>query len=152
MIRLVFISSFLLLLISCGKAPLYEKSYSFQQSTWNQKEKPYFKVHIKDTSKLYNFTLSLRVSTDYEFNNIWFYLNSTTPSGLKGREPFEMKITAPDGTWIGKKTGTIVETQIYFKSRKLPEAGDYIFTLEQGVTQKELKNVLDVVFSIDEAP
>lgn len=148
--KLFLISCITILLASCSKSPFYEKSYSFKNGVWNLNEKPYFKVAIEDTTKSYNFTLTLRVATSYAYNNIWFYLNSKTPSGLKAREPFELKITYPDGRWIGKKTGSIVETQIYFKSRKFAEKGDYTFVLEQAVIQENLKDVLDVVFSVEE--
>jgi gliding motility-associated lipoprotein GldH len=147
----VFIFSALLLvfLSSCMNQPVYEKSYSFKNNKWEINAKPTFKVDIQDTSKTYDFTITFRTTTDYEYNNVWFYLNSITPSGEKAREPFEMKITNTDGSWIGKKTGTIVETELFFKSRKLERSGIYSFYLEQGITEHTLKNVLDVGLRVD---
>lgn len=133
-----------LLLLSCGKQPMYDKSYSFKGNKWEQSVKPVFKVNIEDTSVSYDFMMTLRVTTDYGFNNVWIYLNSKTPNGVSAREPFELKITNPDGTWIGKKTGTIVETELFFKSRKLPMKGEYTFSFEQGITRDVLPEVLDI--------
>lgn len=145
----IFSALLLVLLTSCINQPLYEKSYSFKKNQWDSNGKPSFTVDIQDTSKTYDFTITFRTTTDYEFNNVWFYLNTTTPDGEKAREPFEMKITNTDGSWIGKKTGTIVETELFFKSRKLPKSGTYSFYLEQGITQPILKNVLDVGLRVD---
>lgn len=142
-------TSLLLFLSSCMQQPVYEKSFSFKKNQWDFNAKPSFKVAIEDTSKTYDFTITFRTTTDYEYNNVWFYLNSTTPDGEKAREPFEMKITHADGSWIGKKTGTIVETELFFKSRKLPKSGVYAFYLEQGITEPVLKNVLDVSLRVD---
>lgn len=139
------------LLASCGDVPLFEKSYSFKGNQWTQDVKPAFKVNITDTTKAYDFIITFRVTTDYEYNNVWFYLNTKTPDGLTAREPFEMRITNDDGTWIGKKTGTVVETQLAFNRRKLPRKGDYYFTLEQGITMKSLGEVLDIGLIVDEA-
>lgn len=139
-----------LVLASCTEQSFYEKSYSFNNNTWNLKVKPVFKVDIKDTSKLYNFTITLRTTTDYSFNNCWFYLNTKTPNKIKAREPFEMKITNADGTWIGKKSGTIVETVLPFKRRKFPVEGVYTFQLEQAVVQENLGEVLDIGIRIEE--
>ncbi|MGV3632112.1 MAG: gliding motility lipoprotein GldH [Bacteroidota bacterium] len=136
---------------SCTDPVFYEKSYSFPKNTWNLKVKPMFKVEITDTSKLYDFTITFRTTTDYPFNNCWIYLNTKTPNKIKAREPFEIKITNPDGTWIGKKSGTIVENQLSFKRRKFPLKGVYFFELEQAVVQENLDEALDVGIRIEEA-
>ena len=145
----IFSALLLVLLTSCLNQPVYEKSYSFKKNQWDFNAKPSFKVEIQDTTQTYDFTITFRTTTDYEYNNVWFYLNTTTPDGEKAREPFEMKITNTDGSWIGKKTGTIVETELFFKSRKLPKSGIYSFYLEQGITEPNLKNVLDVGLRVD---
>jgi gliding motility-associated lipoprotein GldH len=140
-----------LLLVSCGEQPMFEKSYSFKSNSWSQKVKPAFKIAIDDTTKAYDFTITFRVTTDYAYNNVWFYLNTKTPDGITAREPFEIKITNPDGTWAGVKTGTVVETNLNFNRRKLPKKGNYYFTLEQGVTMDKLDEVLDIGLKVEEA-
>lgn len=137
-------------LYSCTESSFYEKAYSFKDNNWNEGVKPVFKVEIKDTSKFYDFTLTLRVTTDYAYSNCWMYLNTTAPNKVKGREPFEMKITNPDGTWVGNKTGTIVENLLLFKRRKFPLPGVYFFRVEQAVIQENLGEVLDVGLRIEE--
>ena len=101
--RFVPIFVLVVLLSSCGDLLVYEKSYSFENHTWSQRVKPVFKFPIMDTSKQYDFLLTLRTTTDYKYNNLWIYLNTKTPGGQTAREPFEIKIANPDGTWIGKK-------------------------------------------------
>jgi hypothetical protein len=78
-------------------------------------------------------------------------MNTKTPNGEKAREPFEIKITNPDGSWIGKKTGTIVENSLNFKRRKLPLKGKYTFILEQGITDSKINQVLDIGLVVTEA-
>lgn len=135
-----------LLLTACQQTALYEKSYSFESETWSQEVKPKFRVDIKDTTKYYDFVLTLRTTTDYQFNNLWIFLNTQTPSGIKAREPYELVIQNEDGTWAGKKTGTVVEFPLTFKSKKLPEKGTYTFTVEQGITESKISEVLDITF------
>jgi gliding motility-associated lipoprotein GldH len=148
--QLFLVFTLSLLIISCSDNVFYTKSYSFDDKTWNQSVKPLFKVTIKDTTKKYNFILTLRTTTDYEFSNCWIYLNSITPSKIKAREPFEIKTTNADGSWIGKKTGTIVEHTLFFKQRKFPQKGIYYFSVEQAVIQKNLNEVLDIGLRIEE--
>jgi gliding motility-associated lipoprotein GldH len=129
---------------------MYEKEYSFEGSSWSQKVKPSFKVDIKDIEKEYDFILTLRTTTDYNYNNLWVFLNTVTPSGVRAREPFEILITNPDGSWAGKKTGTVVEFPLNFKRRKMPEKGIYTFTLEQGITESTISEVLDIGLRVEE--
>ena len=138
-------------LISCESAPTFEKSYIFVNKEWKQDIKPSFTVDIKDASKDYDFVLTLRTSTEYKYSNLWVYMNTKTPNGEKAREPFEIKITNPDGSWIGKKTGTIVENSLNFKRRKLPLKGKYTFILEQGITDSKINQVLDIGLVVTEA-
>jgi gliding motility-associated lipoprotein GldH len=137
--------------VSCEKTPTYEKAYAFENNEWKQNVKPAFSVAIKDATKEYDFTITLRTTTGYKYSNLWIYLNTTTPDGEKAREPFEIPITNPDGSWIGKKTGTIVEHSLNFKRRKLPKAGKYMFMLEQGITEAEIDQVLDISLRVEEA-
>lgn len=146
----LYLGVLVLLLSACTDEVFYEKSYSFKNNEWDQRVKPTFKVEIKDTSKLYDFVITFRNTTDYSFSNCWIYLNSITPDKQKAREPFEIKITNPDGTWIGNKSGTIVENMLYFRQRKFPLAGTYFFRLEQGVIQESLEDVLDIGLRIEE--
>ena len=139
----------ILFLVSCGKQPHYEKVYSFEGQKWDQDVKLEFVIDIKDISHDYDFTLSLRTTTDYKYNNLWVFLKTEAPDGNTGREPFEIIITNPDGSWVGNKTGTVVETPLYFKSRKLPLKGKYKFTVEQGITESKIDEVLDLGFRVE---
>lgn len=139
-----------MILSSCVEAPTFEKSYTFENKQWDQKVKPSFTLDVKDIEKEYDFVLTVRTTTDYKYSNLWIYWNTTTPDGEKAREPFEIKITNPDGSWIGKKTGTIVENSLYFKRRKMPLKGKYIFILEQGITSSKIDEILDVSLLVQE--
>jgi hypothetical protein len=54
----------------------------------------------------------------------------------------------PNGNWIGKKSGTIVEHQLIFKRRKVPFKGKYKFKLEQAITEKSIDEVLDISLEV----
>jgi gliding motility-associated lipoprotein GldH len=137
-------------MLGCTGSALYEKTFDFNENRWAQNIKPTFSVDIKDTSKTYNFVITLRTTTEYKFSNLWIFLNTTTPEGQKVREPYEIKITNPDGSWSGKKTGTIVETSIYFRNKKMPLPGKYTFVLEQGITESLIDEVIDIGLFVEQ--
>jgi len=135
-------------LLSCSEPPFYEGSYSFKNKEWKHGQKAKFVVSIDDLDQAYDFTLTLRTTTDYKYNNLWVFMNTKAPNGETGREPYEIKITNPDGSWIGTKTGSVVETPLSFKQRKLPVEGKYNFSIEQGITNTTIGEVLDLVLTV----
>jgi len=135
---------------SCEDRAYYQKSFGFKNNMWSQDVKPKFEVDFQDTTKLYDFVLTLRTTTDYKYSNLWIFLNSTPPVGESVREPYEIKTTFPDGSWIGKETGTIVEHQLVFKRRRLPFKGKYKFIVEQAITEKTIDEVLDISLRVEE--
>jgi gliding motility-associated lipoprotein GldH len=149
-LNLIVFTVAVLFVIGCEEAPTFEKTYAFENHQWQQNVKPSFTVDIVDVEKEYDFILTLRTTTDYKYSNLWVYMSTTTPDGQKAREPFEIKITNPDGSWIGKKTGTVVEHSLYFKRRKLPTKGKYVFVLEQGITNTMVDEVLDIGLMVQE--
>lgn len=146
--KFILFSLLTVTLISCSDVPYYEKVYSFDNNEWKQDQKAVFRINIDDTSSVYRFVLTLRTTSEYKYSNAWLFWNSETPLKEKVKEPFEMKITSPDGNWIGKNSGTIVENQLSFAERKIGIPGEYIFTIEQAVTESVLDNVLDIGLSI----
>ena len=138
----------LVLLSSCGEQPYFEKVFSFKGKKWTQDVKPQFKVKIDDVSAPYSFTIYLRTTTDYKYNNLWIFLKTETPDGTTERLPFEIIVANPDGSWNGVKTGTIVESALDFQARMLPMKGEYTFTIEQGITESAIDEVLDIGFRV----
>jgi gliding motility-associated lipoprotein GldH len=147
--KILLLFSLLFFIASCGNDAYYQKSFGFKNNLWSQNIKPKFEVEFHDTSKLYDFVLTLRTTKDYKYSNLWIFLNSTPPVGESVREPYEIKTTFPNGHWIGKETGTIVEHQLVFKRRRLPFKGKYKFVIEQAITEKLVDEVLDISLRVE---
>jgi gliding motility-associated lipoprotein GldH len=149
--KLFFLLFSLAILTACTNSSVYNTAYQFKNNVWKQKTRPTFTVNIPDTTITYDFTLSIRTTTDYKYNNIWIYLTTKTPFKQVIREPYEIKTCFPNGEWIGYKTGSIVEHKLVFKRRKLPQIGKYTFIVEQGVIQTALDEVIDITFDVSKA-
>jgi gliding motility-associated lipoprotein GldH len=150
MTKILFVATLSVILWGCGETPHFDKTFSFEGKEWNQRVMPSFTVDIQDTTKVYDFVLTLRTTTSYSYNNLWIFLNSKTPSGLTAREPFQIRISNEDGSWIGTKSGTVVENPLVFRSRKFPEKGKFTFTVEQGITEETIDEVLDIGLRLTE--
>lgn len=143
------IGALLFLLPGCGETPVYTKAFSFKNNAWTRDAKPQFIVPITDTALYYTITITLRTTTSYKYSNLWFFLHSKSPKGQTGREPIQVMIANPDGSWIGKKSGTIIENVLHYSHRKFPQKGNYVFTFELGVTQDKMPEVIDVTYAVE---
>ena len=72
--KLFFLLFSLAILTACTNSSVYNTSYQFKNNVWKQKSRPTFTVNIPDTAVTYDFTLSIRTTTDYKYNNLWIYL------------------------------------------------------------------------------
>ncbi len=111
---------------------------------------PTFSFDILDTTKSYDLIVTLRVTTSYNYNNLWMFINTKTPSGKTQRSPFEIPVSNPDGSWVGTKSGTVVENQLVFQDKKFPEKGKYTIGIEQGIVEETIDEILDIGLTVRE--
>lgn len=138
----------LLILSACSDGVHYDKSYSFEDRQWDLSYKPRFEVNIDDANQAYDFQISIRTTSEYPYKNMWIFLNTETPDGEKVREPYELKLMDDHGNWLGKNSGSLIETSLLFRNRVFPAKGKYIYTVEQGITESVIKEVSDINFRV----
>lgn len=139
------------IITSCDKPSLYSETKVFNNHVWKQKHKPEFSVEIKDTTKTYDFVLDIRTTTDYEYSNLWMYFTIDGPAGKTRKFPIEVVTAKPNGEWTGKKTGTVVSFSKLLIHDKFPKKGKYKLIFEQGITKKNLNEVIDITLNVFEA-
>jgi gliding motility-associated lipoprotein GldH len=133
-----------LLLSSCSNDTLFDQVESFKSKTWVQGDQIVFEVIVEDTIQPYDFEITLRTTTDYAFSNLWVYISSQSPDNLKSKIAQRINIARPDGSWIGKASGTIVESKLIYRTQSFPFKGKYLFTIEQATQMEQISEVLDI--------
>lgn len=132
------------LLASCGERPLFDESHSFEERTWDQKEKAVFELNVEDTINAYYFDVQLRTTTDYAYKNMWVYLYTTAPDGTTAKEALRINIADNTGKWIGVKSGSMVNSKLRFSAKSFPLKGKYSFKMMQATNQEQLEEVVDI--------
>ena len=143
-----FLLFLVLVLLGCQNDEIPVGAYSFPENKWDQKVKPSFEIEISDTVSVFDFYITMRNTTDYKYSNLFIYLEEIPPFGPSLRTRHEIPIANPDGSWIGDKTGTIVENKYLVKRGKLPFIGKYKYIIEQAVTDQEVTEILDISFQV----
>lgn len=142
------ISVISLLLSSCSDNAMFDQVESFKDKSWTQDEKIVFEVEVTDTLQPYDFEITLRTTTDYAFSNLWIYISSKAPDDVTSKVAQRINIARPDGSWIGKASGTIVESKLIYRTQSFPFKGKYTFTIEQATQEETITDVLDIGFRI----
>ena len=149
--RFSFIAAFCLLVLmqSCGNQPYFDEAYSFDDTSWDKKDTAIFKVDVSDTVVARDFILSLRTTKDYMFSNLWVYIAITAPDGSTSKVAQKIPLAAPDGSWFGKVSGTLVESRMRFDSKPFPLKGEYVFKIMNATQDESIPEVLDIGLRIE---
>lgn len=132
------------LLQSCSDNAFYDQVHSFDDKTWDKIDTAVFKVNVNDSISNYDFILSLRTSTEYLFSDLWIYIMVTAPDGSTSKAAQKIPLARPDGAWIGRVSGTLVESRLRFDSKPFPINGEYVFKITNATQEDAIDNVLDI--------
>ena len=98
----------------------------------------------------YDLFIELRTTTSYSWSNIFIFTDCVFPNEKLRRDTFEFTLADPYGKWYGNKTGTTVENscKMYTNKVNFPFKGNYTFTIQQAMRERDLEGVMDVGLKI----
>lgn len=135
---------FVIFILGCNSGLIYENSRSFTKS-WNRYDTVVFKAEIYDTVNTYEFYLDVRNSNEYKYSNIYFFLHTVFPEGEIAHDTIECVLADKSGRWLGKGISSIKENNILLRDRLIfPQAGKYIFKIEQAMRTENLEGIEDI--------
>ena len=133
-----------MILFSCGNST-YENYHSFPENKWNTDSIVIFQYTIDDTTRSYDLSLKIRHTVDYEFQNLFLFLEGTK------KDTIEITLSNKNGKWLGTGMCDVREFECVFqKERIFAKKGKYELRVEQamryGPVQKieKLEHVLDI--------
>jgi len=147
----------LVTLASCDPGLVYNESYAVPNHEWHRDAPFVFTSDsIIDTQQGYNAYIDLRVSMDYQYRNIYFFVTIEMPDKQVLRDTVQGELMDLEGNWKGDVSGfsTIKEKEFlhpYRKNFRFPKPGVYKFTVQQGMTDDVLRNIVDVGFKLRKA-
>jgi len=141
---------FVFLLLSCDPNQVFEQNTNFKDLTWHKDSIVTIKVDIVDTTSAHNIYINVRNTSRYEMQNLFLFVNTTSPNGTVLRDTFECYLADDRGKWTGSGWGDIYENQfLYKKNVRFPISGNYTFKYTQAMRTNELKNISDIGLRIE---
>lgn len=139
-----------LIFSSCDKNRVYEKNIRIPDASWDRNNILEFETEINDLVLSYNFFINIRNTTDYKKRNIYFFINTTFPSGEIAHDTLECFLADIRGKWLGRGFGKIKESHILFKRNfRFTQEGIYKFEVEQAMRVDTLLGITDIGIRIE---
>lgn len=131
--------------LGCVQMSVFEKNEDIDPDGWKISDSIEFAVDIQDTLTPLNFIFSMRHNTDYEFSNIYFFINTTYPNNQYSRDTIQLLLAGKDGEWYGEGFGKLKEVEVMLKEGVVfPMKGTYLFRFTQAMRTDALTGVEDV--------
>lgn len=135
---------------SCTPKYYYDAEVDIPNSVWNSSKAAIFEPVVADTSQYYNMIISISNTDEYRYRNIWFFIKTISPEGKTHKDTLEYFIAQDNGKWLGEKDGDNYDIKMYYKTQvRFPNQGKYIFEIQQGMRDLELKGINKVGLSFE---
>jgi gliding motility-associated lipoprotein GldH len=139
-----------ILTFSCDNHAVYDRNISIPKFSWNFQDTLSFHVNIADTFHVHNIYLNIRNSENYQYSNIFLFVSTYAPTGYFLKDTFEIKLADKSGKWLGRGVGNIFSLQVPYKRKiKFPYKGIYLFEIQHGMWNKDLKGIADVGLRVE---
>jgi len=124
------------LLISCETKTVYSNFKQLDNGIWEANDTLKFSFSEFDASEKYNIFLNLRNDNDFAYSNLFLITELDYPSGKTVSDTLEYEMALPDGTWLGKGSGSIKENKLWYRENiVLPDSGVYKLKILHAMRQ-----------------
>ena len=131
--------------ISCSKKDPYLQYFPVNESGWGKDSLFVFDIQVNDSDANYNLYVNIRNRGEYPYQNMWLFLEKTTPASIISRDTIEFYLADNHGKWLGKGAGAIYNMPVlYQQNLKFPTKGTYRFKIGQGMRDSILVGINDV--------
>ena len=151
-LQLIALLGLSVLLFGCDDSVVYKAHENIDDGLWYIKNKPEFKVEIKDTTARYNVYYLFRNTLQYPYYNLYLTRQLTGPDGKMISNALEELFVSSEitGKPYGKGLGDLFDHKVPFlKNYSFPRSGKYTFTLSQSMRQNPLPFLMSVGISVE---
>jgi len=141
----------LMLFFSCNSNYFYNESKNNELGEWKVGEIKQFEVEISDSLQIYNIYIKTSNTNNYAYQNLWLFIQTTSPAGNKIRDTFEIELADERGKWYGSGLFESKTMLNMFKPRvRFSQCGSYTFEIEQAMRTQQLKGIESIGVCIEE--
>ncbi|APQ19300.1 gliding motility lipoprotein GldH [Maribacter hydrothermalis] len=125
------------LFVSCNSNIIKSEYQSLENGVWNKDNVLQFSLTEMDTVNQLDIYINVRNDNTFPYSNLFLIASITTPEGQVTKDTLEYEMSLPDGTWLGKGSGSIKENKLWYKEN-IVFSSSGVYTIE--VSQAMRKN------------
>ena len=150
--HLLFLSAIAICLLSCDTNRILDENEIIANSEWAINDVRTFTFDIVDKALAYNLFVNVRNTSDYDYRNLYLFIEMSSPSNKYFMDTVEVKLANSKGKWVGNGIGNVWQNQIpLLKQVKLVELGTYKVSVTQGMRHDTLKGISDIGVRVEKA-
>lgn len=147
---LVLLLFLFLFFSACDPGLIFQENQHVNNNSWPVDTSYTFQFLIEDTVSFNNFYVNIRNTTNYEYSNLFVFLNTRFPNGNVYRDTIECLLADKEGRWLGKGMGKIKDNSILVRRNvRFPVSGVYQMNVEQGMREEVLSGISDIGIRIE---
>ncbi len=146
----ILILLFIVALCSCNSGEWYSSVVTIPESGWHKDTVAVFKSEITRLDESCHLLLQVNNKDDYQYSNIWFFIDAISPSGNVQRDTLECALADVQGKWYGKSAHdhTFESLHPYKINIRFPEEGLYKYYVVHGMRDTVLTGIESVGLKI----
>ncbi|WP_370458284.1 gliding motility lipoprotein GldH [Cellulophaga sp. L1A9] len=157
MAKYLFCFLSIVLFVSCDSSIVKSEYKTTPQGSWDKDDVKEFQIAELDTTQHYDIFINLRNDEKYAYSNIYIIAELHYPDGASVKDTLEYDMTMPDGQWLGKGSGSIKESKLWYKENVvLPTKGVYNLKIAHAMRKNgrvegimDLEGITDVGYQIE---
>ena len=154
---ILFVSLFAILFASCTDTLVYSEYSATTNGSWNRNDIKRFEVKDLDSLSAHDVFIMVRNDNTFPYSNLFLIAEINTPDNRIIRDTLEYEMARPDGQWLGKGFGSVLENKLWYKENIVfADAGVYTIELSHAMRQNgkvegidNLKGITDVGIEIE---
>lgn len=152
--KLPYILTFLMItgIISCDNKRVFDRYQTIGDGLWHKDSVLVFDIPVTDTVGKNNILFNIRNDVDYNYSNLWLFVEIEQPGGFALKDTFELALAEPSGKWLGEGFGKLKTRQVmYRRDVFFPNSGQYRVKIKQGMRDDLLPGIHEVGVRIEKA-
>ncbi|MEP2279825.1 gliding motility lipoprotein GldH [Maribacter sp.] len=134
----------LVLFASCDSNIIKTKYQTLEDGVWNKDNVLEFSLSEMDTIAEHDVFINVRNDNTFPYSNLFLIASLTTPEGEVTKDTLEYVMSLPDGTWLGKGSGSIKENKLWYKEN-IVFSSSGVYTIEVSQAMRKNGNVSGII-------
>jgi len=138
------------LFFSCGSRDVYNQFVTMSDNAWHSDSLARFTFNIEDNTVNYNILINIRHTDKNPWQNLWLFINKTSPDNIILKDTLMIMIADDFGKWLGAGSSSVFNKPIVYKANyRFERTGTYHYSIVHGMRDTTLTGIRNVGLRVE---